>query len=210
MASDDCDRIVFIKPVGNSATSKFRKLHPGIAIDPIEIRLIKYRIADKYYFLGTTLLEQKYPYSEFQDIYHSRWGVEELYKTSKHILGMEEFHSKSLRGVRQEIYAQLALITLNRIFTNHTDETHKTNQKNASLNYKILTNFKNSMMAFTRNIEALIIGTGQKLYVGLFNVLETISKRHQKQRPNRAYPRISHMPKQKWNSAKVRKTAKAA
>jgi len=34
---------------------------------------------------------------------------------------IEDFHAKSERGVKQEIFAHFALITMNRIFTNKAD-----------------------------------------------------------------------------------------
>ena len=206
MASDEIDKIVTINP-GKEASAKLHK--NKMTIQSIQLRLIKYRIENQDYFLGTTLLEQKYTHREFQDIYHSRWGVEELYKTTKFVMATEEFHSKNLRGVRQEVYAQLALVTLNRIFTNHTDDNHKVKSKLTTSNVKTLTNFKNSVCAFTRNIESLIIGTAQMLEQGLFNLLNTVARRYQKQRPNRSYPRVSRTPKSKWNSAACRSAARA-
>jgi len=208
IAGDTLDSIVSIKPKSEAAINKLRKINPSIEIKDIQLRLVKYCVDSKTYFIGTTLLEQKYSIPELQDLYHSRWGIEELYKTTKHTMGTEEFHSKSLRGVRQEVYAQLALVTLNRLFTNHTDDNHKINGKNSKAKTK--TNFKNSILAFARNAECLIIGTGHALQIGFFNLLSTIGHLYQKQRPNRSYPRVSLTPKSKWNSAEYRTAARAA
>jgi hypothetical protein len=209
MVSDRIDQIVTIT-AGKKTVSKLQKIDSEMTIHPIQLRLIRYRIENQDYFLGTTLIDQKYPHREFQDIYHSRWGVEELYKTTKFVMATEEFHSKNLRGVRQEVYAQLALITLNRIFTNHTDDHHnKTKNKTTKANDKTLTNFKNSICAFSRNVESLIIGTAKTLERAIYNLLSTITKRYQKQRPNRSFARMSLRPKSKWNSAKYRTAARA-
>ena len=209
MASDKIDQVVTIT-AGKNAVSKLRKIDSEMTFHPIQLRLIRYRIENQDYFLGTTLIDQKYPHREFQDIYHSRWGVEELYKTTKFGMATEEFHSKNLRGVRQEVYAQLALVTLNRIFTNHTDDHHnKAKNKTTKANAKTLTNFKNSISAFSRNVESLIIGTAETLERGIYNLLDTITRRYQKQRPNRSFPRVSLTPKSKWNSAKYRTAARA-
>jgi hypothetical protein len=124
-------------------------------------------------------------------------------------MATEEFHSKNLRGVRQEVYAQLALVTLNRIFTNHTDDNHKVKNKLTTSNIKTLTNFKNSVCAFTRNIECLLIGTAQMLEQGLFNLLNTVARRYQKRPPNRSYLRVSRTPQSKWDSAACRSAARA-
>ena len=86
------------------------------------MRLIKYQIGDETICLGTTLLDQNlYTIQDFIDLYHSRWGVEELYKISKRIFIIEDFHAQTERGVKQEIFAHFALVTMNRIFANQAD-----------------------------------------------------------------------------------------
>ena len=73
-----------------------------IKIVPIKLRLIKYTISETTYTLGTTLLDRnKYKGEEFSDLYHSRWGVEELYKISKVLIDVEDFHSQTERGVKR-------------------------------------------------------------------------------------------------------------
>ena len=57
-----------------------------------------------------------FPTSCFAEIYHGRWGIEELYKISKMFIEIEEFHVKTERGVRQELYAHILLINLSRFF----------------------------------------------------------------------------------------------
>ncbi len=59
--------------------------NPNLEIIPIQMRLVKYHIDDNTYCLGTTLIDKKRynNIQDFIDIYHARWGVEELYKVSK-------------------------------------------------------------------------------------------------------------------------------
>ena len=54
-------------------------------------------------------------------VYHSRWGLEELYKVSKRVVVIEDFHAKTERGVKQELFAHFVLITMNRLFANRAD-----------------------------------------------------------------------------------------
>ena len=69
------------------------------------------------YVLATTLLDQiNYPAESFSDLYHSRWGIEELYKISKTFIDVEDFHSQTLRTVKQELFAHLLLINIARMF----------------------------------------------------------------------------------------------
>ena len=63
---------------------------------------------------------------DLADLYHDRWGIEELYKTSKLGFELENFHIRSERGVKQEIFAHFNLIAMTRLFTNFGDAMHNT------------------------------------------------------------------------------------
>ena len=108
--SDDADRVVEI------STGAGREGGRG----KTALRLVKYEIAGSAYVLGTTLLDRRmYPVADLSDLYHERWGVEELYKVSKQLIDIEDFHGRSERGVRQELFAHFVLIALTRLFSNH-------------------------------------------------------------------------------------------
>ena len=102
--------------------AEIRSQYPDLDVIPLKLRLLKYKIADSVFCLGTTLLDaHRYPLQEFIDVYHGRWGIEELYKVSKRIFIIEDFHAKTERGVKQEIFAHFVLVTLNRLFANRAD-----------------------------------------------------------------------------------------
>jgi hypothetical protein len=219
-SSRQTDIITTIYPSANKRPD-IKIKHPNIEIIPIQMRLIKYQIGDDTFCLGTTLVDQN-QYSntqDFSDIYHARWGVEELYKISKRILTIEDFHAKSERGVKQEIYAHFALITMNRIFTNQADadlnQSSKsinplfstTNYESASSNVKnrkIKTNFKNCIQVFTRSLEELLL-LQTKMDAVVERVYHFIIGRNQKERPDRSYVRKSMRPESKWRPAKKKK-----
>ena len=55
------------------------------------------------FHLGTTLLDRdQYSIEQLSDLYHARWGIEELYKVSKRLMEVEDFHGQSERGVKQD------------------------------------------------------------------------------------------------------------
>ena len=68
------------------------------------------------------LTDKQYETDIFKDIYHSRWGVEELYKISKEFIIVDDFHGKSERGVKQELFAHFVLITMNRLCSNKAED----------------------------------------------------------------------------------------
>ena len=75
------------------------------------------------YCLATTLWDQnQFPLATLSDAYHGRWGIEELYKISKRLVEIEQFHSKSERGVKQELYAHFVLLALSRSFGNQFED----------------------------------------------------------------------------------------
>lgn len=86
-----------------------------ISLDPIEVRIVNYRAGDTDISLATLLLDEKYSQANIAKLYWARWGEEELYKVSKSIIDVEDFHSKTELGVKQEISAHFVLITISRI-----------------------------------------------------------------------------------------------
>ena len=116
--SSSTDKIVsFIPAIGS--LPKLRRSYPNLVPIEIKLRLIKYKVKNETYVLATTLLDKKkYPRKIFSDVYHSRWGIEEMYKTLKSVLGTIDFHGKSLKNVEQEIFAGFLLITISRLLAN--------------------------------------------------------------------------------------------
>ncbi|MFB3126374.1 MAG: IS4 family transposase, partial [Candidatus Acidiferrales bacterium] len=117
LASSDTDTMVTIA-LSASRRRALRKTAPAFDGHPIPLRLLKYERAGTQFCVGTTLVDpqQRYPLQEFMDVYHARWGVEELYKVSKRLFTIEDFHAKTERGVKQELFAHFVLITMNRLF----------------------------------------------------------------------------------------------
>ena len=87
-----------------------------------------------------------------------------MYKVSKQLIAVEEFHGKTERGVKQELYAHFVLITLTRLFSNRTEEGFKQSD-GVDEKPKMKANFKNCLLVVGRNIEALMLR--QKEFVTL-------------------------------------------
>ena len=78
---------------------------PGREEPLMRLRLVKYTVSGSAYLLGTTLLDRdQYRIAELSDLYHERWGIEELYKVSKQMIGIEDFHGQSERGVKMAYF----------------------------------------------------------------------------------------------------------
>jgi hypothetical protein len=223
-SSPQTDAEVAIDP-SPGTRADIHKQYPDLDIVPLRMRLLKYEIAGSTFCLGTTLVaaHQRYPLHEFMDVYHARWGIEELYKVSKHIFVVEDFHAKTERGVKQELFAHFVLVTMNRLFANRADTELNPGQISTpfdphdSSNHVPSTapmpgrktNFKNCVHVLERSLEELLL-LHERVKAVVQRAFSTIVARHQRIRPNRFYPRRSMRPETKWHPSKEKKRAQKA
>jgi hypothetical protein len=216
-ASPETDVLITWLP-SSPPQAEIRCQYPNLEILPLKLRLLKYNIADSVFCLGTTLLDaQRYPLQQFIDVYHGRWGIEELYKVSKRIFVIEDFHGKTERGVKQEIFAHFVLITLNRLFANRADielnagqaSTTSTPHSPGPASSVRQANFKNCIHVLDRGLEELLL-LHQRIRGVVQRIFTTILGRHQRIRPNRSFIRRSLRPETKWRSSNEKKHAQKA
>lgn len=63
--------------------------------------------------LCTSLSSYKeFPYEEFRDLYHKRWGVEEAFKLSGARAEVENFSGRTAKSVKQDFHAKVFTMTL--------------------------------------------------------------------------------------------------
>jgi len=98
--------------------------YPHYQDSTITCRLIKVILADgSKEILCTSLLDtKKYPYEEFVELYHYRWGVEEAYKLLKVRAELEDFSGKTAISVKQDFFAKIFLMTLCAIYAYPIEE----------------------------------------------------------------------------------------
>lgn len=222
----DCQDAVIDYYPSVAVKSEIKKQGYDLNYKKISLRLIKYQIDDEIYVCATTLLSKQYPLNEFAKVYHGRWGIEELYKISKEFIDVEDFHAKTERGVKQELYAHILLINIARIFESEANkqlppssnnshqevetELKKSYWKNFSGKIQELKiNFKNCLLVIGRFIEKLILSLEPEKKGWLSKMLLSISRVRQKIRPGRHYPRCSRKPYNRWKSSNDPKLAKA-
>jgi len=96
------------------------------------------------------------------------------------------------------------LITLNRIFATKVEQgfSEKDNLsaqgETADPQGDFKVNMKNSLVTLARNLEALFIRQADLVKKTVNNIIESLSRCRQKQRPNRKYKRQSLKPIKKW------------
>jgi hypothetical protein len=220
-SSPATDTEVTIDPSARTRAD-IRAQFPDLDIIPLRLRLVKYQIAGNTYCLGTTLLDAgRYPVRALMEVYHGRWGIEELYKVSKHIFIVEDFHARTERGVKQELFAHFVLVTMNRLFANRSDtelnpeaaaapsQPHDSSAAKTLPQLDRKTNFKNCVHVLGRGLEELLILHGQ-IKAAVQRAFRAIVAQHQKVRPDRSYPRISLRPHRKWKEKEKKQAGRAA
>jgi hypothetical protein len=93
--------------------------YPDFTDTTIKCRLIKVILNDgSMEILCTSLLDtEKYPYGEFEELYHCRWGEEEAYKLLKCRAEVEYFSGKTAISVKQDFFAKTFLMSLCAIYS---------------------------------------------------------------------------------------------
>jgi len=135
VTSNKTDAIVEYTPSATTIAG-IKRQGFDIKCNPINLRLVKHKIDGQVYVYATNLIGDKYEVEIFSELYHERWDIEELYKISKCLVDVEAFHSKTERGVRQEVYAHFVLINLARFFENVAYIKYNNKKANSKFNFK--------------------------------------------------------------------------
>ncbi len=185
-----------------------RKQYPSITFTPLSLRLVKYTIAGETYCIGTTLMDQQITCDDFKAVYHERWGIEELYKVSKGMMVVDDFHGRSERTVKQEVFAHFVLITMSRLCANESENilakllSPIDREKDSSP--KIQVNFKNTLATISRHLEEFMFVPARCIKTVIDDIVGAISRHRQKVRPGRSYKRKSMKPQSKWRGCKAK------
>lgn len=201
--SDKTDEMITLMPT-KARQREIKKEFPQMAFVPLEIRLIKYVIDGKNYCIGTTLMDKQYTIDVLKDVYHARWGIEELYKISKKIVEVDDFHGRSERTVKQELFAHFVLITMSRHCANASEHL-LSSLLNLPVDEKpesektIQVNFKNTLTTVARHLEEILYAPSIHINQVMTEMVCSISRYYHKKREGRHYVRESRQPACQWN-----------
>ncbi len=130
-------------------------------------------------------------------------------KISKQMMMIEQFHAKTERGVKQELYAHFVLITLTRLFINHSEDEPQSAESEPH-RHKPQAYFKNSLAVLSWNFEELLLRQTQLVADAVSDMLDSIRSGSYRERLNRSFERKSKQPVGKWNRGRPKKAADAA
>ena len=77
---------------------------------PIRLRVVRIKLNEKTYeSLVTNLDSFLFTIQDLKYLYHLRWGIETSFRELKYALGLNQFHSKKLGFIIQEVFARLIM-----------------------------------------------------------------------------------------------------
>lgn len=150
--------------------------------------------------LVTTLDAGEFPADDVRAIYRLRWEVEEYYKLVQCAYFTQgQFHSRSQRGVEQEIYAQALLVAITRHVMAAASLVHHAPYAEVSQ--------KGAILAVGRALTRLALDPDERRSSStLTRLLLRIAGAKLPVRPGRHFPRRSFLPRRLWGPTGRRRT----
>lgn len=184
LARDAVDSVVELR-MHREALAQCR--HYNIQTRTFKIRLIKVILTTgETEVLATNLMDShQYPHSEFQALYHKRWGVEEDYKQQKHSLKVELYSGKTVHAVLQDVHAKVLTKNLARLITFGAQERVDAINLRRKHTYKI--NFKHALSKTKFSLIKIVRAAHPEIW--LERLIDQLVRCLEAVRPNRQFPR---------------------
>ena len=77
---------------------------------PMDFRIVHFRLSENSFETVITNLDaETFPSKELKELYFRRWGIETSFRELKYTIGLNQFQSRKLTHIYQEIYARLIM-----------------------------------------------------------------------------------------------------
>ncbi|MDP1665050.1 MAG: hypothetical protein Q8L79_07965, partial [Methylobacter sp.] len=137
------------------------------------------------------------------DLYYRRWAIENHYRDEKVGFEIERFHSKTVNGIPQELFAILIVCVIARVVTalSVSSEALETEHCNQA------PQLKNAAKAFAREAAILTAMNPDRAFANFQELLDDIRrvKYYQPQEPKPSTPRINKASANKWQGRRSQK-----
>ncbi len=146
-------------------------------------------------FLLTNLHNKKeFRRKEIIDLYFRRWEVEGYYRDEKIVMEIETFHTKTVNGILQELYAAMIMSVISRTLMALSSENVFSGEREFQ--------FKNSIMALASDAAVLVASDPVKAIEIFEELLLEISrvKYYRPKEPRSSQPRVTKKVRKKWKS----------
>ena len=177
---------------------------------PIRLRAIRLEAPDgTVSVLLTNLVDvRRFPRAAISALYWRRWAVETHYRDEKTLQHIEQFHSHTPDGIRQELFAILIGCVIARPLTALAVPSESIETAQSIVQPQL----KNALMSFAREAALLTPAHPEKALVILQELLNAIRqvKYYKPKHPRPSRPRVNKQPVNKWQSDRKKKLEKAA
>jgi len=184
MNSSRVEGILTIKP---SAFMRKECYDRELSVEPMELRAIKVRLeTGEVEVLLTNLMDsEKWPASDFEELYHQRWAIEEGYKLDKSRLEFERWSGKSVRAVEQDFYGRMLLATLSACLASEAEPLVAAKTEKCAHRYQV--NQTRTLSTLRDHIVSLLLST--RFRARLNKLIPKLVESPSVVRPGRTYPR---------------------
>lgn len=155
-----------------------------------KIRIIKYTIDNSSFYLSTNIFDTDIGVEFFKELYHTRWYIEEFFKTIKHDITLQYINYTKINRIKQNINMHFIIVLL----TRYLEKISIKYVKKPREDYKI--NHKNAIhLTGTRIIIKLLFKKSNNKIVEILGILnnETVYNK-----PDRHFDRVRITPPSKW------------
>lgn len=193
--SDKDEETIWISP-----SKKFKKnvkTKKNVDYSKIKLRALKLRSPNgEFSILLTNLFcTELYSKQEIIDLYYKRYKIEEHYRDEKVIMEIEKFHSRTVNGIKQELFAALIMTIIPRTLMQLSQSNHF--QKSDSE-----PQFKNAILTMAAEAYILVpINPVESVKIFEEILMEINRVRYYKPKVVRlSQPRICKKPPNKWST----------
>jgi Transposase DDE domain len=177
---------------------------------PLRLRAIRLEAPDgAVSVLLTNLVDlRRFPRAAIIALYWRRWAVETHYRDEKTLQHIEQFHSHTPDGIRQELFAILIGCVIARTLT----ALAVPSESSATAQSTVRPQLKNALMSFAREAALLTPAHPEKAIVILQELLNAIRrvKYYPPKSRRLSRPRVNKQPANKWQADRQRKLKEAA
>lgn len=144
--------------------------------------------------LATNFFDRdEYSRSELFKIYKRRWKIETFYLRIKRLVAIENFHSKSVNGIKQEIWATLFILGMTAWLALRAIRLRRMNIECME------PNFKNALLLLAERLHLIVESSRRKRRLtDLEKICDEIARSICIKQPDRKNPRLARRPQTSW------------
>jgi hypothetical protein len=190
------DSIYLIPSSGQFAKKLSKKKQRALKAIPLRIILLNHPDGTTSILLTNLPEKKEFSDAEIINLYYRRWAIENHYRDEKYSFLVENFHSKSVDGIQQELFAILINVVLARLVTALSVESESIETKKCL----VMPQLKNAVKSLAQDISVFVSRNLEKAIVIFRELLDQIRavKYYKSKIPKSSKPRVNKASANKW------------